>query len=87
MDMDFFVSYGPVMIYANDKQTLLSNTEKSKILVETDGPVKFSRCFEMKPAQITFIPSIIFSASKILGVSFDEMTSLLDANSRSFLGI
>jgi len=87
MDMDFFVSYGPVMIYANDKQTLLSNTEKSKILVETDGPVKFSRCFEMKPAQITFIPSVIFSASKILGISFDEMTSLLDANSKSFLGI
>ena len=36
MDMDFFVSFGPVMIYANDKQTLLSKTYQSKILVETD---------------------------------------------------
>ena len=45
MDMGFFVSYGPVMIYANDKQTLLSKTTESKILVETDGPVRFSRCF------------------------------------------
>jgi TatD DNase family protein len=87
MDMGFFVSYGPVMIYANDKQTLLSKTDESKILVETDGPVRFSRCFEMKSGQISFIPSVIFCASKILGKSFDEMTSILETNSNSFLGI
>ena len=57
MDMRFFVSYGPVMVYANDKQTLLSNTDESKILVETDGPVRFSRCFEMKSGQISLFPA------------------------------
>ena len=87
MEMGFFVSYGPVMIYANDKQTLLSKTDQSKILVETDGPVRFSRCFEMKSGQISFIPSVIFSASKVLGKSFDEMTLLLETNSKSYLGI
>jgi TatD DNase family protein len=87
MDMDFFVSYGPVMIYANDKQTLLSNTLESKILVETDGPVRFSRCFEMKSAQVSFIPSLIFCASKILGKSFEDMAVLLETNSRTYLGI
>ena len=87
MDMGFFVSYGPVAIYANDKQTLLSKTDESKILVETDGPVRFSRCFEMKSGQISFIPSVIFCASNILEKTFDEMTSLLEKNSNSFLGI
>ena len=87
MDMGFFVSYGPVMIYANDKQTLLSKTDESQILVETDGPVRFSRCFDMKSGQISFIPSVIFCASKILGKSFNEMASLLESNSNSFLGI
>ena len=87
MDMGFFVSYGPVMIYANDKQTLLSKTDQSQILVETDGPVRFSRCFDMKSGQISFIPSVIFCASKILGKSFDDMASLLESNSNSFLGI
>ncbi|MCV0401291.1 MAG: TatD family hydrolase [Nitrosopumilus sp.] len=87
MDMGFFVSYGPVMIYASDKQTLLSKTNESQILVETDGPVRFSRCFEMKSGQISFIPSVIFCASTILGKSFDEMASLLEKNSNSFLGI
>jgi TatD DNase family protein len=87
MDMGFFVSYGPVMIYANDKQTLLSKTDESKILVETDGPVRFSRCFEMKSGQISFIPSVIFCASKILEKTFDEMAFLLECNTKRFLGI
>lgn len=87
MDMDFFVSYGPVMIYANDKQMLLSKTTETKILVETDGPVKFSKCFEMKSGQISFIPSVVFCASKILDKSYDEMALLLEENSKSFLRI
>jgi len=85
MDMDFFVSFGPVMIYANDKQTLLSKTYQSKILVETDGPVRFSRCFENKTAQIDFIPSIIFCASKILHMNYDELCDVIEQNSRRFL--
>ncbi len=87
MDMDFFVSYGPVMIYANDKQTLLTKTDEDKILVETDGPVKFSRCFEMKSAQIGFIPSVVYCSSKILNKQYDEMTLILEKNSKNFLGI
>ena len=87
MDMGFFVSFGPVMVYANDKQTLLSKSDESKILVETDGPVRFSRCFEMKSADIGFIPSVIFCASKVLGKSFDETAKLLEKNSNAYLGI
>jgi TatD DNase family protein len=87
MDMDFFVSYGPVMIYANDKQTLLTKTNEEKILVETDGPVRFSRCFEMKPAQIGFIPSVIFCSSKILHKQYDEMALILERNTKKYLGI
>lgn len=87
MDMGFFVSYGPVTIYANDKQALLSQTLENKILVETDGPVKFSRCFEMKSGQISFIPSVVFCASKVLGKSYDEMALLLEENTKSFLRI
>ena len=37
MDFGFYVSYGPLLLYANDKQTLLANTEQDKILVEPMG--------------------------------------------------
>lgn len=87
MEMNFFVSYGPVMVYANDKQSLLSLTDENKILVETDGPVKFSKCFGFKAAQVSFIPSVIFCASKILRKSYDETCIILEDNSKRFLGI
>ena len=87
MEMNFFVSFGPVMIYADDKQAILSKTNQNKILIETDGPVRFSKCFGLKPAQISFIPSIVFCASKVLRKPFDEMCALLEENSSAYLGI
>jgi TatD DNase family protein len=87
MDMKFFVSYGPVLLYATDKQILLSKTDQDKILVETDGPVRFSKCFGFKPAQVTFIPSVVFCASKVLRKSYDEFSTILEKNSMNYLGI
>jgi len=87
MDMGFFVSYGPVMVYANDKQSLLSHTRLDKILIETDGPVRFSRCFEQKSGHIGFIPSVLFCASKVLKRSYYETSKLIENNSKAYLGI
>ena len=87
MDMGCYVSYGPLLVYANDKQTLLSKTNIDRILVETDGPVKFSRCFDLKTAQVSFIPSIIFCASKILKKPYDDLAAIIEKNSNAFLGI
>lgn len=87
MNIGLFVSYGPVMVYADDKKSLLAKTDEDKILVETDGPVRFSRCFGSKTAQIEFVPSVIFAASKVLKRSYDETCSLLKNNSEKFLGI
>lgn len=87
MDLGFYVSFGPLLVYANDKQALLPKTELDRILVETDGPVKFSRCFSLKTAQVSFIPSVIFCASKTLKKTYDEMSIILENNSNAFLGI
>lgn len=86
MDLDCYVSFGPVTIYANDKQSLLQKTNLERILVETDGPVTFSRCFEQKSAQISFIPSIVFCASKLLKKSYNEVSTILSNNSARYLG-
>jgi len=85
MDLDCYVSFGPVMVYSKDKQVLLSKANKDKILVETDGPVRFSRCFENKTAQIDFTPSIVFCASKVLHVNYDELCDVIEQNSKRFL--
>jgi len=85
MDLGCYVSFGPVTVYSKDKQVLLSKANKDKILVETDGPVRFSRCFENKTAQIDFIPSIVFCASKVLHVNYDELCDVIEQNSKRFL--
>jgi len=85
MDLNCYVSFGPVTVYSKDKQVLLSKANKDKILVETDGPVRFSRCFENKTAQIDFIPSIVFCASKVLHVNYDELCDVIEQNSKRFL--
>jgi len=85
MDLEYYVSFGPVMVYSKDKQVLLSKANKDKILVETDGPVRFSRCFENKTAQIDFIPSIIFCASKVLHMNYDELCNVIEQNSQRYL--
>jgi len=85
MDLDCYVSFGPVTVYSKDKQVLLSKANKDKILVETDGPVRFSRCFENRTAQIDFIPSIVFCASKVLHMSYDALCDVIEQNSKRFL--
>ncbi len=86
-DLGCFVSYGPATVYSKDKQVLVSNTEKNRLLVETDGPVKFSHCFGMKAAHVSFIPSVVFCIAKIFGQTYDETVSLLEQNSTNYLGI
>ena len=84
MDLECYVSFGPVMVYSQDKQVLLSKANKDRILVETDGPVRFSRCFENKTAQIDFIPSIVFRASKVLHMNYDELCNVIEQNSQRY---
>ena len=85
MDLQCYVSFGPVMVYSQDKQVILSKANKDRILVETDGPVRFSRCFENKTAQIDFIPSIVFCASKVLHMNYDDLCNVIEQNSQRYL--
>jgi TatD DNase family protein len=87
MENKYFVSYGPLLVYANDKQTLLTKTDSTQLLVETDGPVKFSRCFEYKTTEIMFVSSVIFCASKLLHTSYEKLLAQIEDNSKKFLGI
>jgi TatD DNase family protein len=87
MELDYFVSYGPSMVYSDDKQVLLSQTRQDKILLETDGPVKFSKCFGMKTAQIAFLPSVLFCAASVLNKSYAEMLLVAEKNVDAYLGV
>ena len=87
MDLNIFVSYGPVLLYAPDKKVLLKKTNIDKILVETDGPVKYSNCFNYLPSSsISHLLSVIKCIGDTLGMDFEEISNLLKNNSEKFLG-
>lgn len=86
MDMGLFVSYGPALVYSDDKKVLLKNTNKGRFLVETDGPVRYSRCFENLPAVSTAsLVSVVASVAHTLDTTYDETVQLLQKNSESYL--
>jgi TatD DNase family protein len=86
MDLGLYVSYGPVLVYSEDKKVLLKNTDKSRFLVETDGPVRYSKCFENLPAvSSAFLVSVVASVATTLGMSYKEAVRLLEQNSKAYL--
>jgi TatD DNase family protein len=86
MDMGLYVSYGPTLVYSEDKKALLKRTDKDHFLVETDGPVQYSRCFENKPAISTSsLVSVVASAAYTIGISYDETVEMLQKSSRAYL--
>lgn len=86
-DMDLFVSYGPSLIYSKEKKALLRKTRKDKILVETDGPVKYRGCFNNFPSVSTsFLISVVNCIAITLGMTYEETQALLKRNSEEYLG-
>jgi TatD DNase family protein len=86
MDSVLYVSYGPSLVYSEDKKVLLKKTDRDRFLVETDGPVQYSRCFENKPAISTSsLVSVVASAAYTIGMSYNETVELLQKNSNAYL--
>ncbi|MDQ3848028.1 MAG: TatD family hydrolase [Thermoproteota archaeon] len=86
MDIGLYVSYGPPLVYSEDKKVLLKKTDRDHFLVETDGPVQYSNCFENKPAISTScLVSVVASAAYAIGMSYDETVELLYKNSETYL--
>lgn len=86
MDMGLYVSYGPALVYADEKKVLLRNTRRDRFLVETDGPVRYNRCFEGRPAlPCSFLVSVVASAASTLGIAYEKAEAMLQKNSEAFL--
>lgn len=86
MDMGLYVSYGPVLVYSDEKKSLIRDTSRERILIETDGPVRYSKCFgNMPAASISFLVSVAASAAFALDMTYEETATLLERNTKSYL--
>lgn len=84
-DMGYYVSFGPYLLYSKDKQVLLSETDTSLLLLETDGPVSYKYCFEGVLTSSCIIISLINFVTIKLKKNFNEMSQLIYENSVKFM--
>jgi TatD DNase family protein len=86
MDRGYYVSYGPPLLYSEDKRALLRKTHRSNILIETDGPNRYSHCFGNYPAlPSSFLVSVAKSVSEVLLMPYDETVEMLSLNWSHFI--
>ena len=84
-DKGYFVSFGPYLLYSNDKHTLLKESDINLILIETDGPVKYKNCFDGALTSPSLVVTIVYFASILLKKSFEELSEILYENSTRFV--
>jgi len=87
MDRGYYVSYGPAVLYSEDKRVLLKKADKNRILTETDGPNKYSHCFGDYPAlPSSFLTTVVKTVSEVITMSYQETLEMLTVNWCQYVG-
>lgn len=85
LDMELYLSYGPSLVYSKRKQKLLKLTNEEKLLIETDGPVRYPSCFtNVFTLPTTCLVSIVRSIAELLCESPWNVMERIETNSILF---
>jgi TatD DNase family protein len=85
LDMGLYVSFGPSLVYSKKKQGLLKLTDQGKLLIETDGPVRYPSCFKnVITLPTSVLMSVVRSMSEVLCLSPKNVAEKLERNSILF---
>jgi TatD DNase family protein len=86
LDMGLYISYGPSIVYSKKKQSLLKLTNQSRLLIETDGPVRYPSCFKnVITLPSSALMSVVRSISEVLRLPPKNVIDSLEKNSILFL--
>jgi TatD DNase family protein len=81
----YYVSFGPYLLYSEDKKILLTKSDLSLLLLETDGPVSYRHCFNNSVTSPVFIISLLNFVSNVLKKNFNDVSERIFRNSVDFL--
>jgi TatD DNase family protein len=84
-EFGYYVSFGPYLLYSEDKKMLLNESDLSLLLLETDGPVSYRHCFQNVITSPVFIISLLYFASNVLRKNFNDLSEMIFKNSVNFL--
>ena len=85
LDMGLYIAYGPSLVYSKKKQSLLKLTKESRLLTETDGPVRYPSCFKnVITLPTSSLMSVVRMISEVLCLSPKNVIDILKKNSILF---
>lgn len=84
-DSNILISFGPALVYSKSLQRIAKSSNLDRIIVETDGPVHFSACYEGKIAEPSLIPSIIYKLSILWNKDFDDIKNNIIKNLKEYI--
>ncbi|NSL75890.1 MAG: TatD family hydrolase [Thaumarchaeota archaeon] len=85
LNSEILVSFGPALVYSKSLQKLAKLSNPESTIVETDGPVTFSACYEGKIAEPSFIPSIVNKLSNLWSIQFDDILEQISNNLKKYI--
>ena len=85
LNSEILVSFGPALVYSKSLQKLAKLSHPESTIVETDGPVPFSACYEGKIAEPSFIPSIVNKLSNLWSIQFDDILEQISNNLKKYI--
>lgn len=85
-DYGYFTSFGPYLLYNLDKQNIFREVDTEFILLETDGPVGYKKCFQEVMTTPSLIITLVYFVSTLLRMPFEETSRLILSNVARFIG-
>lgn len=88
VERGYYVSEGPPATYLNGIRDVVKRVPLTKLLSETDGPVRFFKApFEGKRTTPAFIPMVIKSFAEIKNMRAEEVAERVWRNFQEFFGV
>ncbi len=80
-----FISFGAALIYSGRLQNMLSQSDESLIMAETDSPLVFRSLLGDSPVTPYALLSVIFKMSQIRRMNLQDMLVKLEENTNEYL--
>jgi len=88
LDAGYYITVGPSIHYSKHIQQIASETPLSKVMAETDGPVKYRGPFQSVETTPSLIPRVVEKIAEIKGVPLSETAVQIVDNCRKvFAGV
>lgn len=80
LDRGFYITVGPSLHYSKHIQRVALEAPLSRIMVETDGPVRYKGPFQGAETKPSLIPRVVAKLAEVKGVSLEEAASQILEN-------